>query len=173
MKNKSGAPCFLLAKQGIQDATLKPDGGNQGEMKNQTWIWSLGFFVGGSLVLRSGYQRSHLVLASFRFEGFIFILYWFSMVTDKCPEATKRLMGHKERSCIMEPSQFVTRPTRKTRLGVWFIFFFFNGQGYVLSPLSNIETTNSFWAIRLVSECHITTDLRSVEYIILCCLPLT
>lgn len=25
--NKSGAPCFLFAKQGIQDATLKLDGG--------------------------------------------------------------------------------------------------------------------------------------------------
>lgn len=33
-ENKSGTPCFLLAKQGIQDAALKPDGGNQGEMKN-------------------------------------------------------------------------------------------------------------------------------------------
>lgn len=81
--------------------------GHQSEMKNWTWIFR--FLIGGSLVLRSGDQRSHLVLASFRFAGFIFILYWFSVVVDEWPEgkseATKRLMGHKERSCIMELSR--------------------------------------------------------------------
>ncbi len=37
--------------------------------------------------------------------------------------------------------------------------------------LSNVKITDSFWAIRPVSECHITTDLRSVESIILAALP--
>lgn len=124
-------------------------------MKNQTWIWSSGFLVAGSLLLRSGDQKSHLVLAGFRFGGFIFILYWFSVVIDKWPEgkseATKRLMGHKKRSCIIEPCQFLTRrPTSRITpsnqlgkqgflLGVWFLARktswsdSINGQGYVLS----------------------------------------
>ncbi len=81
-------------------------------------------------MLRSGDQRSHLVLASYLFVGFIFILNWFSVVRDECPEATKRLMGHKERSCIMEPSQSLTRlasihPTRKTRFPTWGCGFLF------------------------------------------------
>lgn len=64
--------------------------------------------------MSSGDQRSHHVLASFRFAGFIFILYWFSVVVDEWPEgkseATERLMGHKERFSIMEPCQSLTRP---------------------------------------------------------------
>ncbi len=138
-----------------------------------------------SLVLRSGDQRSYLVLASYLFVGFIFILNWFSVVRDECPEATKRLMGHKERSCIMEPSQSLTRLPPSIQFGkqgfllggMDFFFgqgkplgvFNFYGQGYVSCHLSNVKTTDSFWAICPVSECHTTTDLRSVESIILCC----
>lgn len=72
------------------------------------------------MVLSSGDQRSHHVLASFRFAGFIFILYWFSVAVDEWPEgkseATERLMGHKERFSIMEPCQSLTRP-RPSKMG--------------------------------------------------------
>lgn len=84
----------------------------------------------------------------------------------------------------MEPSQFLTRLPPSIQLGkqgfllgAWFLARktswsdFINGQGYVSCHLSNVETTNLFWAVRPVSECHITTDLCSVESIILCCLP--
>lgn len=40
---------------------------------------------------------------------------------------------------------------------------FINGQDYVLCPLYNDETTVSFWDVRPVNECHMTTDFGSVE----------
>lgn len=62
-------------------------GGNQGEMNNMNWIWSLGFFIGGSLVL--GSKVTSCVSQFLFLRGLFFIFYWFFVVIDKIPEATK------------------------------------------------------------------------------------